>query len=156
MVRPALIGEWLHLGRFTLVNDFGAVGHAVTQLDADQFEHICGPEDIFTGNGVTTLVGPGTGLGAAHILRHETGYHVTESEGGHVDFAPLDHIEDRLLSHLRERHRRVSAERITSGPGLSVIYYVLARMEQQEAQTLSDMMKPIEKSCEPRRLSRYS
>lgn len=139
MIRPALIPEKLKLSRFTLVNDFGAVGHAVAQMDADMFSPICGPDEPLTSEGIITVVGPGTGLGVAHILRRHGHYHVTETEGGHIDFAPLDHVEDQILAHLRKAHRRVSVERIVSGPGLAVIYHVLAGMERQEARSLDDM-----------------
>ncbi len=139
LVRPALMYEKLGLDRYTLVNDFGAVGHAVAVLDEDMFSHICGPEEMAFPYGVTTIVGPGTGLGVAHILHHAGGYHVTETEGGHIDFAPLDHVEDRLLSNLRETHRRVSAERVSSGPGLQIIHRTLAEMEGAAAQKLGDM-----------------
>jgi glucokinase len=139
MVRPALVAEKLNLDRFTLVNDFGAVGHAVAHMDADMFSHICGPDSDAENNSPITVVGPGTGLGVCHILRHGSAYHVTETEGGHMDFAPLDRLEDQLLAHMRERHRRVSVERITSGPGLSIIHTVLAEMEQREVPVLDNM-----------------
>lgn len=138
MIRPALIPEKLKLSRFTLVNDFGAVGHAVAQMDADMFSPICGPDEPLTSDGIITVVGPGTGLGVAHILRRHRDYHVTETEGGHIDFAPLDNVEDQMLAHLRKAHRRVSVERIVSGPGLAVIYHVLTGMEQREARLLND------------------
>ena len=138
MIRPALISEKLGLERFTLVNDFAAVGHAVANMDSELFNPICGPEDSFTDDGVITVVGPGTGLGVAHILRKGDDYQVTPTEGGHIDFAPLDHVEDQILSHLRKAHRRVSVERIVSGPGLTTIYHVLAGMEQQDTGSFSD------------------
>ncbi|VAV93511.1 Glucokinase [hydrothermal vent metagenome] len=142
MIRPALIPETLKLNRFTLINDFGAVGHAVAQMDADMFRPVCGPDKALTNDGIITVVGPGTGLGVAHILRvankGSDDYQVTETEGGHIDFAPLDHTEDQLLAHLRQHHRRVSVERLASGPGLATIYQVLAQMEQQQVRSLSD------------------
>jgi glucokinase len=138
MIRPALIPEKLNLKRFTLVNDFGAVGHAVAQLGPEMFSHVCGPDVAFASDGIITVVGPGTGLGVAHILWIGGEYHVTETEGGHIDFAPLDHAEDQILAHMRKAHRRVSVERIVSGPGLAIIYQVLANLERQEARSLSD------------------
>ena len=44
VIRPAMIPEKLGVERFTLVNDFGAVAHAVAQLGDEHFRHICGPE----------------------------------------------------------------------------------------------------------------
>ena len=84
------------------------------------------------------IVGPGTGLGVAHILRREGRNHVIESEGGHVDFAPLDTLEDAILARLRKRHRRVSLERIVSGPGLAVIHEALATIEGRAIQRIDD------------------
>ena len=60
------------------------------------------------------------------------------TEGGHVDFAPLDSIEDAILARLRKRHRRVSVERVVAGPGISDIYEALAAMEGRAVQQLDD------------------
>jgi glucokinase len=138
MVRPALIAEKLNLERYTLINDFVAVAHAVALMDETMFRPICGPEGSVYQDGVISVVGPGTGLGVAHVLRAGKQYHVTETEGGHTDFAPLDQFEDRLLAHLRNRHRRVSTERVTSGPALADIYHVLAQLEHRKAESRDD------------------
>ncbi len=131
VIRPALIPPKLNVDRFVLVNDFGAVGHAVAQADPAHLRHLCGPDVPIPAAGVVSVVGPGTGLGVAHVLRREDGYVVTETEGGHLDFAPLDAIDDALLRHLRDRHRRVSTERIVSGPGLAGIVECLAALQGQ-------------------------
>lgn len=138
MVRPALLAEKLNLERYTLINDFVAVAHAVARMDEEMFRPICGPEGSVHQDGVISVVGPGTGLGVAHVLRAGEHYHVTETEGGHTDFAPLDPVEDKILAHLRNRHRRVSTERVTSGPALADIYHVLAELEHREAKLLDD------------------
>ena len=52
-----------------------------------------------------------------------------ETEGGHVDFAPLDSLEDKILTHLRRNFRRVSIERIASGQGLWNLYEALGAIE---------------------------
>ena len=129
IIRPALIDEKLGLDAHILVNDFGAVGHAVASVGAEHLRHITGPDEPLPQEGVISIIGPGTGLGVGAVLRRGGHIHVISTEGGHVDFAPLDAIEDRLLAHLRQRFRRVSVERIVSGPGLASIYEVLADME---------------------------
>jgi glucokinase len=63
------------------------------------------------------------------VLRRDGRAFVTETEGGHLDFAPLDSIEDALLARLRARYRRVSVERIVAGPGLAAIIEALAAIE---------------------------
>ncbi len=134
VIRPALIPEKLGVDDYALVNDFGAVAHAVAQLGNERFRNICGPDRALPDEGVISIVGPGTGLGVAQLLRREGRYHVIETEGGHIDFAPLDSLEDQILAHLRKRYRRVSVERVASGQGLTNIYEVLAAIEGRETQ----------------------
>ena len=129
VIRPALMKERLGVDRFTIVNDFGAVGYAVATLPAEHFRHVCGPDRPLAEQGVISIVGPGTGLGVAALLRTADHYDVIETEGGHIDFAPLDNLEDQILAELRRNFRRVSVERIASGRGLWNVYEALAAIE---------------------------
>ncbi|WP_140231034.1 glucokinase [Sphingomonas japonica] len=138
IIRPRLITERLGVDQWTLINDFGAIGHAVAQLGDDAFLHVCGPEGPLPAKGSLTVCGPGTGLGVAQVFRHARGYNVIETEGGHMDFAPLDGIEDAMLKRLRKTYTRVSAERIASGPGIVPIYETLAEMEGEPVKSRSD------------------
>ena len=139
LIRPALIEEKLGVDRYSLVNDFGAVGHAVARAGAEHFLHLAGPDAPLPEDGTLSIVGPGTGLGVAHVWRDgHGGYRVQATEGGHIDFAPLDLIEDAILAHLRQRHNRVSVERVVSGPGLVDIYQALAALEHRAVQQLDD------------------
>lgn len=138
IIRPALIGEKLNVDRFVLVNDFEAVGHAVAQAGESHFERLTGPETPLPATGTISVIGPGTGLGVAYVRRDGDDYHVQATEGGHIDFAPLDSIEDAILARLRKRHRRVSAERIVSGPGIVDIYETLASIEGRAITPLDD------------------
>ena len=131
VIRPALMGEKLGVERFTVVNDFGAVAHAVGSLDGSAYTHLCGPGGELPAEGVISIVGPGTGLGVASLLRQAGGYRVIETEGGHVDFAPLDSLEDGILRELRRSFRRVSGERLVSGRGLFNIYEALGAIENR-------------------------
>ena len=138
IIRPALICEKLGVERYSLVNDFGAVGHAVAQGQPEHFIHLCGPDTPLPDGGTISIIGPGTGLGVAHLWRGSGGYHVQATEGGHIDFAPLDSIEDAILARLRKRYRRVSVERVVAGPGISDIYETLASIEGRAVQQLDD------------------
>ncbi|GAA3885752.1 glucokinase [Sphingomonas limnosediminicola] len=131
VIRPSLMKERLGVDRFTIVNDFGAVAYAVATLPDAEFRHICGPDRPLPKTGVLSIVGPGTGLGVAALLRKPDHYEVIETEGGHVDFAPLDKLEDRILTELRRSFRRVSIERIASGRGLWNLYEALGAIEGQ-------------------------
>lgn len=138
IIRPALIPEKLGVDRYVLVNDFGAVGHAVAQVGHEHLRHLAGPDRPLPHEGVISIVGPGTGLGVAHVLRRGGRYFVIESEGGHIDFAPLDGLEDAILARLRDRYRRVSVERVVSGPGLANIRDALAAIQGRPAVPMED------------------
>jgi glucokinase len=129
VIRPALIKDRLGVDRYTIVNDFGAVAHAVASLPASDFQHLCGPDRDLPGNGIISVLGPGTGLGVAILHKQGESYDVIETEGGHIDFAPLDSLEDRILQQLRKNFRRVSVERLVAGRGLWNIYEALGAIE---------------------------
>lgn len=140
IIRPALVQEKLGVDSFRLVNDFEAVAHAVACADDDKFLHLAGPDQPLPLNGRLSVVGPGTGLGVAHLYREaDASYRVSATEGGHVDFAPLDHIEDAILARLRKRHNRVSAERVVAGPAIVEIYATLASLEGRPIPELDDV-----------------
>ncbi|HET6940608.1 MAG TPA: ROK family protein, partial [Sphingomicrobium sp.] len=131
VIRPSLMHERLGVERFVIVNDFAAIAHAVAGLATVDYRHVCGPKQDLPQTGVITIIGPGTGLGVASLLMRPDGYDAIATEGGHVDFAPLDPLEDRILEHLRENFRRVSVERLVSGRGLLNIYEAIGTIEKR-------------------------
>lgn len=140
IIRPAALAAKLRDGGLAIVNDFEAIAHAVALASDDEFAHIAGPEGPLPAQGRLTVIGPGTGLGVAHLYRENGGaYRVAATEGGHVDFAPLDAIEDAILARLRARHTRVSAERVVSGPGIVDIHQTLAAIEHKSLPEKSDV-----------------
>ncbi|MDP1026234.1 glucokinase [Sphingomonas sp. KR1UV-12] len=138
VIRPSLIPERLNADTYTIINDFGAVGHAVAQLPDADFVHLCGPDTPLPVRGITTVCGPGTGLGVAQVLKTDGEYHVLSTEGGHMDYAPLDSIEDHILRRLRKTFTRVSAERVVAGPGIIAIYETLAELEGRAVPSRDD------------------
>ena len=146
IIRPALIEEKLGATRHTIVNDFAAVAHAVARADDSEFVDLAGPPGApLPASGTLSVLGPGTGLGVAHLWRDGRpiaqggSYHVQATEGGHIDFAPLDQIEDAILARLRKRHTRVSVERVVSGPAIVDIYATLAAMEHRAVVERTDV-----------------
>jgi len=138
VIRMDAIAEELGVERVLIVNDFGAVAHAVANFGDDSFRHLCGPDGALPGDGVISVVGPGTGLGVAQLVRRSSDYEVIETEGGHVDFAPLDATEDRILQLLRGKFRRVSVERLLAGDGLDNLHWALAAIEGRPAEHHDD------------------
>ncbi|MEM1088823.1 MAG: glucokinase [Pseudomonadota bacterium] len=142
LIQRDRVAEELGVKQVHLMNDFGAMAYGVSQLSGDELEPICGPTDGPAldplADGVTTVIGPGTGLGVAILIRRQGRVMVLETEGGHVDFAPLDEMESAIVKQLREQFLRVSVERIVSGPGLNHLAHAIARIERRTIQPLDD------------------
>lgn len=109
--------------RVRFINDFQAVGYGIEAL---------APQDLMTlqaGNprahGPRVVLGAGTGLGQTVCVWRGDHYEALPTEGGHVDFAPTDELQDELLHYLRKQHERISCERILSGSGLVHLYEFL-------------------------------
>lgn len=130
--------QQLQLSQLRLINDFAAVAYAVTRL---QPQHLLPLGAVPTppareGEARYAVLGPGTGLGVAHLLRREQRAIVIETEGGHVGFAPGSAEEREVLRVLLDEFPRVSWERLLSGPGLVNLYRALAVTRGLNAQVL--------------------
>ena len=110
-----------------LLNDFEAVAWSLPQLSADKLLQIGGRQPV-QGAPLAAL-GPGTGLGMAAYIPHETGQLVLSSEGGHSTMAGGSSREDAVIAYLRQRFGHVSAERVLSGTGLENLYEALAVLD---------------------------
>ena len=121
-IERATLAAELGLERLTLLNDFGAVANAVSVLGPDALAPIMGPDIPFPEDGVTTVLGAGTGLGVALFRRKGGAVTIIETEASHIAFAPLDEEEERLRDALAARYGRASVERVACGPGLIDIY----------------------------------
>jgi glucokinase len=122
VVDPRTIADELGLERVTLLNDYGAVAFAVSILGPDELEPVSGPRGDLPDEGVTTVLGPGTGLGVAMLVRRRGRIEVVETEAAHIGFAPLNADEQAIADDIAERYGRASVERIVSGPGLIDLY----------------------------------
>lgn len=133
VIHTGAIDEQLGLDEAIVLNDFAAVAHAVARAHEDEFLHLSGPDAPLPASGTISVLGPGTGLGVAYLWRDGAGgYRVQATEGSHVDFAPIDAIDDTILARIRKRHRRVSVERVVSGPGIVDIHQALAAIEGRQ------------------------
>ena len=138
VIRPDTLDEELGLRHLRLVNDFEAVAHAVARLPQDNLPLLFGEDRPFPRDGGVTILGPGTGLGVAMIAFDDGDPHVIATEGGHLDFAPLDPLEEKILAYLRDKFLRVSTERIVSGPGLNNIYKAMATIGHERVMLMED------------------
>jgi len=132
------LGADLGLDRLLLLNDFGAVAHAVSILGPDELVSVHGP-DALPDEGAVSVLGPGTGLGVAILLRRGGKTEVIETEGAHIGFAPLDPEEESLADAIAAKYGRASIERIISGPGLIDIYEHLGAATAIDADHAGDL-----------------
>lgn len=58
---------------------------------------------------------------------HDGHYRILPTEAGHMDFAPLNELQNRLIEHLWKEFGHVSYERVLSGPGLTNIFNFYSR-----------------------------
>ncbi|MBB4633591.1 glucokinase [Sphingosinicella soli] len=120
-IRRTGLSDRLGLKAMTLLNDFGAMAHGVAALGHGATEHLCGPDVLLPLDHPVSVIGPGTGLGSAILLRRGGRIDVVETESAHIAFAPLDTVEEAMMPALRQMYGRVSNERLVSGPGLAAI-----------------------------------
>jgi glucokinase len=116
----------LGLDTLLVVNDFAALAMSVPGLAAADVVQVGG--GAARPGGVIGVLGAGTGLGVAGLVPGAGGWTVLPSEGGHVAFSPADEREQAILSFCWRRYPHVSAERLISGPGLTLIHEALSSM----------------------------
>ncbi len=109
--------------RVGLINDLEANAYGVAILTNKDFVTL--NKGARNARGNVAIISAGTGLGEAGMYWDGKAHRPFPSEGGHVDFAPRNHLEMELLDYLMQRHQRVSYERLISGPGLMNVYQFL-------------------------------
>ncbi len=112
-----------NLKRLELVNDFCVLIYGIPFLSDNQYVTIQSTLKGGVQEGVTTILGAGTGLGIAKGLINKNDIIALPSEGGHQEFAPRSSQEWKLAEWLKKdlNQDRLSVERIISGTGLGNI-----------------------------------
>ncbi len=105
-----------------LINDLEATAYGTLRLeDKDKLMlNVGAPRQ----QGAIAVIAAGTGLGEGGLVWNPArrNYQTVPSEGGHTDFAPRSELEMDLLRFLLTKYKRVSYERVVSGPGLFNLY----------------------------------
>jgi glucokinase len=117
------IARTFAIPKVRLLNDFEAAALAVDELS---------PTDLITlqegrsqPEAMRVILGAGTGMGVAWLVWQNGGYQPVSTEAGHIDFAPANALQIRLLESLQKRFHHVSVERVLSGSGLTQIFNFL-------------------------------
>ncbi len=116
----------LGLDALLLLNDFEALALSLPQLQAGQLRQWPGIAARPLDGGTLAVIGPGTGLGVAAVVKTRQGWWPLPSEGGHVTLSAADRFESDLLAWVRREHAHVSAERLLSGLGLPLLHSAVA------------------------------
>jgi len=131
-----------------LINDYTAIAHAVPLLNEQQ--------KVQVGTGLVVkekpiaICGPGTGLGVANVVFSDGKCISLGGEGGHVDFAPTDTTEIKILEFLLTKYQHVSYEQLLSGLGLEQIYQAVSHINGEKSEDLTAQQiseKALSASC---------
>ncbi|MFE3986259.1 glucokinase [Nocardia tengchongensis] len=139
----------LGLSRLEVINDFTALALAVPHLPNQAFVRI--------GRGVRrhdqplAVIGPGTGLGVAGLIRSQEHWIPLSGEGGHSPLPAENEREREIARVLAAEHGTVCAETVLSGPGLVRLYRAVCKLHDVDALRL----RP-EQICEHARRHRDS
>lgn len=106
------------------INDFYAAALGVAGLEPSDL-HCLQPGLVET-SGNKLVVGAGTGLGVAPMVNCGGEYYPQASEGGHINFAPVNEEQVALMKWCQNKWAIVSYERLLSGAGLEVLYHYFA------------------------------
>jgi len=116
----------LRLDTLLAINDFTALALALPYLPAHGLAEVRAGEA--QAGAPCALIGPGTGLGVSGLVPGHAGAPpvALAGEGGHIGLMPETDDEWVAWRAAHRAHGHVSAERLLSGSGLSLIHAALA------------------------------
>lgn len=109
------------------INDFAALAYASPYVDGTKNLTVKAGTPLANAN--IAVLGPGTGFGAAALIRNQSLITVLSCEAGHTNLAPQSEHELALLQALRSQHERVSIEHVLCGKGLVNLYQAVCLVE---------------------------
>jgi glucokinase len=107
-----------------VLNDFEALALSLPYLARSELHQIGGEAPVE--GAAKAVLGPGTGMGVAGLVRSGERWIALPGEGGHVSLGARDAQELALLERIRKGRDHLSAERVLSGPGLAELYQAVA------------------------------
>ncbi|MGR4864805.1 glucokinase [Caulobacter sp. LARHSG274] len=126
-ISQAWLRSVLRTPRVYLVNDFTACAMGALKVGEASLEVV--HPGRAARNAAIAVLGPDIGLGVAGLAPlRGGGWLAVPSEGGHIDFGPLEAREAPVFAAVRARHGDTAAERLLSKQGLGDIHQALARI----------------------------
>ena len=142
-LRPAFGFKSVHL-----INDFEALAYALPHLSGPDVTPLPGGKPQ-PGESMA-VIGPGTGLGMAGVVRRGNAMTIVPTEGGHATLPGTTPREDAVIEHLRHKFDHVSAERAVSGPGLENLHSAIAAIDgiDVSSKTAAEIVREaLDRSC---------
>jgi glucokinase len=134
-VRPRVMIERLGFAEVVILNDFEAQALAVVAIGPEHLEKIGGGEADPEASRV--VLGPGTGLGVAGLVRAGAVWVPVPGEGGHVDMGPRTARDFAVFPHIERIEGRISGEQMLCGRGLVNLYRAVAAADEGPAELTS-------------------
>jgi len=106
-----------------IINDFAAQASYLPALRGEQLHWLRPPAGRQHEHQVKVIVGPGTGLGAAACMPSGE---ILAMEAGNSRFNPTNDLQNAIAQTLAKSVDYIPVEQVVSGPGLAIIYSVLA------------------------------
>jgi glucokinase len=119
------------LKKILFLNDFEAIAYSIPQLTKEQFLSLSQRQAMVNQNDHFNylVLGAGSGLGVASLIKREETIFAIVSEGGHANFSPVTEVQIAIFNILRNKHHQISNEMLLSGPGIINIYQSLCEVE---------------------------
>ncbi|SMC84488.1 glucokinase [Fulvimarina manganoxydans] len=130
VLRPRQMIQTLGLEEIIAINDFEAQALAISALPDDARMAVGG--GVQREGASRAVLGPGTGLGVAGLVRARNMWIPVAGEGGHVDIGPRTARDLAIWPHLKTIEGRVSGEQILCGRGLVNLYRAICRTDGLE------------------------
>jgi len=128
VVRPKQMIANLGFEDVTVLNDFEAQALAVVSIEKDYLHQIGGNDEEIVATRV--VLGPGTGLGVAGLVRTSKAWVPVPGEGGHIDIGPRSARDYEVFPHIETIEGRVAAEQILCGRGLRNLYLAICAADK--------------------------
>ncbi len=124
------VRQELGLNQLHVLNDFEALALSLPLIPETELKKVGGGASVQ--NAPIALLGPGTGLGVAGLLRADNKWIAIPGEGGHASMCAANEREEAIIAFTRRQYEHVSAERLLSGMGLVNIYNAVASLSGNE------------------------
>ena len=144
-----------------VINDFLALSYSLPLLDITDpqqvlpLPHPDGTMPAPRGSSFA-IIGAGTGLGVAHLIKTNGSYTAVPSEGGHTDFPAFDKETQHLGNYLKTRYDSwPGTECVLSGQGMANIYAYVRSSMSGPADSILEAIDKLPEKEQPAEISRH-